>query len=57
MVIVYLVNSVKITLTDLKQFSGKKDFQCERSFTQMCKYCSDFLCIFPVFHAIKSFMC
>ena len=35
----------------------KKDFKFERSFTQECKYCCGFLCIFPVCHAVKSLMC
>ena len=50
MAIVYLVNSVQITWTDFTQF--KKIyiyFKFERSFTQECKYCCGFLCIFPYF--------
>ena len=35
----------------------KNDFQFESSFTQECKYCCYFLCIFPAFHVVKSLMC
>ena len=52
MAIVYLVNSVQITWTDFTQFKKKKKkkkIKFERSFTQECKYCCGFLCIFPYF--------